>query len=220
VTSAGIIVGALGEEFEVLTGGEPKVGYIDEASSVTAFVDLFDVDDFKAATASGSGDEITGELPPETVGIDPNSGEVYIFGHDNFELLSFAGIAAVNPSDPEILGWDDAATLPGNRVDLHGLEVDGNGTVYGFDEAGEALVIWDGNDVANDVTAAFTFASLKSTLGGTGDLEPTLWRGIKARATSATESEVFISPNTADQGLVRVEIVAGASNVSEWMSFQ
>ncbi|MEQ8819394.1 MAG: hypothetical protein RLY93_04060 [Sumerlaeia bacterium] len=219
VTSTGVIVGALGEEFEVLTGGEPKTVFIDETTTPgsPAAVDLFDVDDFKAATAAGAGDEITGELPPETVGIDPSDDTIYIFGHDNFELLAIEGLSATDPIDPEVLGWDDALTPGGSRVDLHGLEVDGNGTVYGFDEAAAQIVLWDGADVPTDVTGAIAFADIATDLGNAlGAAEPVLWRGMKARALTATQSELFIATAASDFGLIRVVIDAGGASVGNW----
>jgi len=222
VTSTGVIVGALGEEFEVLTGGEPLVGIIDETTTpgTPTFVELFDVDEFKANLDSGDTLGPTEELPPETVGIDLSDDTIYIFGHDNFELVSIEGLGASSPSDPEVDGWDDAATTSG-RVDLHGIDVDGNGNVFGFDEAAEAIVVWDGVDVASDITGEFLFSSLKSTLGGAGVLEVTVWRGMKTRALSATETEVFLAPSNADQGLVRVVIDAsGPASVSDWNTFE
>ncbi|MDX1973116.1 MAG: hypothetical protein SFY68_11355, partial [Candidatus Sumerlaeia bacterium] len=131
VLNNGTIVGALGEEHEVLTGNEPRVGYINETTDT--FITLFDKDDFIASTTIGGGDVITGELPPETIGIDSADNTIYVFGHDNFELFSIAGLSALDPTDIEITGWDDAATPALNRVDFHALDVDANGTVFGFD---------------------------------------------------------------------------------------
>ncbi len=216
LTSTGVIVGALGEDYEILTGSEAKIVYLDETGPVT-LVDLFDADEFKAVLDAADTLGPTDELPPETVGIDLTTDTIYIFGHDNFELLSIPGLTAVAPLDPEVTGWDDAATPTANRVDLHGLDVDSNSVVYGFDEAAEAIVIWDGIDAATDVTSSLAFADLKTTLGGTGDLEVTVWRGMKARALSTTQAEVFLAPANADQGLVRVVVdYPITTNVSQW----
>lgn len=223
ILSDGSIVGVLGEEYEVLTGNEPKSGYIDE-SGAPVFVDLFDVDDFKAATAAGPGDEITGELPPETVGVDLADDTIYVFGHDNFELLSITGFTISNPSaasiiDDEINNWDDAGTPGSSRIDLHGIDVDGNGNVFGFDEAVEQIVIWDGNDIADDQTGAVTFDELATALGG-GALEVTVWRGMKARDINSTTSEVLLAASNGNYGIVRVVVNTGnLTNVDEWMMY-
>ncbi len=214
ILSDGTIVGALGEEFEVLVGGEPKVGYLNE--SVPEFVDLFDVDDFQDATQAGSGDQITGELPPETIGVDTSDDTVYVFAHDNFELFSLDGISSTDPVDIEISGWDDSATPTGDRVDLHGLDVDGNGNVFGFDERAEAVVVWDGGSE----TLEILFSDVASSLGG-GALEVTVWRGMKARALNSSETEVFLAPSNSNYGLVRLLVEdQSVTSVNNWEMYR
>lgn len=209
VLPSGQIVGTLGEAHLDLTGEEPVVGLVDPASP--AFVPVYDEDEFKAAVVPAL---TTEEVPPETIGIDPVTGATYVFGHDTFHLFRIDDIeadAALAPASRPGPTWLD---IPGwtGVVDLHGMAVDEDGTVYGFDEAAEAIVIW--NPATND-TFAYTLDDIGTSLGGL-PVAPVLWRGMKARKVNASQSEVLLADSSGDHGVVRLLLGEAPSSVQDW----
>lgn len=219
VMPTGEIIGTLGEEYELITGNEPVVGVVDPSAGTPAFAPLFDADDFKAVVVPPLA---PGEhLPPETIGVNPNNGTIYVFGHDNFELFGIPGLSALAPEQLSVVGWTDAATALVDRVDLHGISVDTNNNVWGFDEAAASIVVWDGDDSTLNVTGDILFSDIATAIGGATPpvFEATTWRGFKARATGATSHEVVIASATADYGVVLVEVTSGTS-VADWTKFE
>ena len=219
VLASGNLVGALGEEHEVLTGGEPQVGSLNVTSGV--YTEVADVDDFIAKAVPALGP--TDELPPETIAVNPANNDVYVFGHDNFRIFRVTNFESVtfNPATDiaqlNIPEWNGGDLNPG-FVDLHGLAVDEDGNVYGFDEGNEAIVIWNGTD-----TFDIPLDDITTAIGGTvgvSDFEPTLWRGLKARKVNATQSEVWLSSGTDDYGVVRIILGNGPLSVANWQMFQ
>jgi hypothetical protein len=221
----GRIFGALGEEYEVITGMEPTTGVVDPSATTPAFVQSFDVDDLIDAVNAG-GDPLPAppndELPPETIGVDLVNGIIYVFGHDNFELLAIDD-ALTTITDTEVNGWDDVLTPGGSRVDLHGIDVDVQGNVFGYNEAApEAVEIWDGNDTASDNTGSVLFDDIADELSALPmppDFEVTVWRGMKARKIAPGETEIFLASATNDYGLVRVVVNYTDNNVQEWSQY-
>lgn len=201
VLSTGTLVAALGEDHELITGGEPAVGIIDPDAGTPAFTEIFDMDDFLAAAS------LTGELPPEAVAVNPTNDDVIVFAHDQNRIFRIQNIEGGSPTLTalNIPGWNGV-------VDLHGLAVDEDGNIYGFDEAAESIVIYNGTS-----TFEVTFDDIATALGqnpATTPFEATLWRGIKARKISANQSELYIASNNADYGVVRV--VFGGASVNDW----
>jgi hypothetical protein len=203
VLPSGKIVGTLGEDYKDFTGDEPKVGIVDPANP--SFVELFDEDEFKDAVVPPLA--VTEECPPETIGVHPVTGQVYVFGHDTLHLFRID-----NPEGTPALNWLNIAGWTG-VVDLHGLAVDEDGNVYGFDEAAESIVVWNGTNTfsvdVDDIAAAVP-----------GTFEPALWRGMKARKISATQSEVWLSDKTGGSGLVRLVFGNPAASVQDWALFE
>jgi hypothetical protein len=169
---------------------------------------VYDEDDFKAAVVPPLGP--LEECPPEAVGINPANGDTYVFGHDTLHLFRVENIDGPTPT----LTWLD---IPGwtGVVDLHALDVDSQGNLYGFDEGGEAITVWDGSAVNT-----ITLDDIATDLRGPSPpvFGPTLWRGMKARDTSPTTAEVFLSSATGDYGVVRISF-GGASAVSNWQQY-
>ncbi|MBX3730000.1 MAG: hypothetical protein KF858_12505 [Candidatus Sumerlaeia bacterium] len=204
VLSNGRLVVALGEDHEILTGGEPKVGWIDPTAGTPAFVEVADMDDFLALTTLAP----TEELPPETIAVNPANDDVYVFCHDNYEIFriqNFDGGSEII-TRLNIPGWTGV-------VDLHGMSVDADGNLYGFDEAAEAIALYDG--VSQAPVDAIELDDIATELGLT-EFEPTLWRGIKAIKTSATTSRLYLSSSDADAGVVAIDFGGTAASVAGW----
>jgi hypothetical protein len=196
VLPSGKIAGVLGEDF---SSGEPSIGHVDPAAGSPSFTTIYTEDDFLGVTPGAV------ELPIEAVGIDPLNGDAYVFAHDELELFRITNFdSPTTITHLTIPGWNGV-------VDLHGLAVDEDHNVYGFDEASEAIRIWNGTN-----TYAVTFADIEAGLGGSDPFSPALWRGMKARKINATQSEVWLSSATADYGVVRIVFGAAPSSVSNW----
>lgn len=204
----GNVVVDLGEDFAAFASAEPNVGFVDPTAGSPAYTEVYDEDEFKAAVIPPLG--VAEECPPETIGINPSNGDTYVFGHDTFHLFRVDDIDGATPT----LTWLD---IPGwtGVVDLHGLDVDTQGNLYGFDEGGETITVWDGTTVN-----AITLDDIATDLRGPTPpvFGPTLWRGMKARDTGATTAEVFLASSTGDYGVVRISF-GGASSVSNWEQY-
>jgi hypothetical protein len=201
VLPSGRIVVALGDDHEVLTGGEPTIGLIDPDEAPPEYHAVFESVDF----ANAAGLPPTTEMPPDAVGVNPATGRVWAFIHD--ELLLFR---SDNFDSSPSLNWVSIAGWDG-VVDLHGVAVDADDNVYGYDEAAEALIVYDGSS-----THTLTFDDIRIALGGTQPFTPVLWRGMKARKINATQSEVWLASSTADYGLVRVVFGSAPASVRDW----
>ena len=208
----GTIVANLGEEREdFFPGEEASVGLIDP--SAPSYELIYDEDDFLAAGPAGAD-----ELPPESIAVDPTNDDVYVFCHDDKELFVIRDIQDAAERELvwlDIEGW-------GGIVDIHGLSVDSDSNLYGFDEESEALVIWTGAET-NDLSAASTFSlsfdDIAEELRGTGapEFEPEEWRGIKARKINDTQAEVWLSSKDSSYGVVRVLFGDEPTSVHNWM---
>jgi len=187
VLISGVIVGALGEEREDLLGEEPAVGLVDPNDP--EFIEIFDEDDFKDAIPGFDPNE---ELPPETIAVDPRNDDVYVFCHDELELFRISNIEGEEPELEwlQIPGWTGV-------VDLHAMDVDEDGNLYGWDEEAPAIVVWDGEN-----TFSVDISDIPTALGRTEPFSPTDWRGMKARKISATQSEVLLASSSGDYGVV------------------
>lgn len=197
----GKLVVALGEDHETLTGNEPSLGLIDPDDATPEYEEVFDMEDF----AGAAGLPLSTELPPDAVGVNPSTGRVWTFIHD--ELLLFR---SDDFDTSPTLDWEDITDWNG-AVDLHGVAVDEDDNVYGYDEGAEALVVYNGTD-----TYELTFDDIRIALGGTNPFTPVLWRGMKARKISATQSEVWLASSNADYGLVRVVFGTDTSGVADY----
>lgn len=193
VLSDGQIVGTLGEDIEILVPGEePQTGLVNPLAVTPSWELKFEEDDYKALIVPPL--PLGAHLPPETIGVDPRNDDVYVFCHDELEIFRIDDITSVTPalSRIDIPGWTGV-------VDLHGLSVDEDGNVYGFDEAAEAIVVWNGA-----ATFSVPFTDVETALGSAAPFGVTTWRGMKARKISPTQSEVVMASNSADYGVVRI----------------
>jgi hypothetical protein len=199
VLPTGQIVGTLGEDYNTFTGGEPKFGLVDP--NAPAFDTLFDEDDLKNAVIPPLNP--SDEVPPETIGVHPVTGQIFVFGHDTLHLFRVDNATTV-----PTLTW---LNIPGwtGVVDLHGLAVDEDGNLYGFDEANEAIVIYNGTS-----SFSVSIAAIGTAIGS--DFEPALWRGLKARKISSTQSEVWLSDGSGNSGVVRIVFGSPAAGVNDW----
>ncbi len=217
--SSGEIVAALGEDLEVLTGGasEPQVGFVDPSAGTPAWEEVADADEFKTIAGLGP----TEELPPETIAVDPADDTVYVFGHDNFRLFTvtdFLGTPSI--TQLAISEWNQTPGDTDGFVDLHGMSVDDEGNLIGFTEVQpgclceEGLVVWDGTS-----TFALPFDDAAFP---TGEFSGVVWRGMKARSVSPTQTEVWLSSgNPATYGVVRVTFgSSGPTSVQGWSSYE
>ncbi len=210
--SDGTIVANLEEEREdFFPGEEASVGLIDPDDP--SYELIYDEGDFLAAGPAGAD-----ELPPESIAVDPTNDDVYVFCHDDKQLFVIRNIQ--DPAERELVwldieGWSFT-------VDIHGLSVDADSNVYGFDEESEALVIWTGASTG-DLSAASNFAvsfdEIAEVLRGTGapEFEPEEWRGIKARKINDTQAEVWLSSKDNNYGVVRVLFGDEPTSVNDWM---
>ncbi len=205
ILSSGNLVGTLGEEHEVLSGMEPETGVL--AVSSPAFTGVYDVDDYKAAVVPALGP--SDEAPPETIGVNPVNDDVYVFCHDTFHIFRISDIESA-PS----LTWLD---IPGwtGVVDLHGLAVDEDGNLYGFDEAAEAIVVYNGT-----TNYSVSMSDIETALGGVQPFGVSLWRGLKVRKINATQSEAWLASGTSDYGVVRIVFGDAPTAVQDWSVYQ
>jgi hypothetical protein len=130
-----------------------------------------------------------------------------VFGHDTYHLFRVD-----NPETTPTLTW---INIPGwtGVVDLHNLAVDADGNLYGFDEANEAIVVYNGTN-----TFSVTLTSISAAIGKV--VEPTLWRGLKARKISATQSEVWLTDGSGNAGVVRLLFGNAAAGVGDWAIYE
>lgn len=202
VLSNGWLIGTLGEDF---TGGEPVTGLLDPAAP--SFLPLFDEDAYKAAAGLGP----TDEAPPESIAVHPTNDDTYVFCHDSLELFLIQ-----NPATSESLthliipGWNGV-------VDFHGLAVDEDGNLYGFDEAAESIRIWNGTTTFEVPLDDIATALAKP---GTPPFAVTLWRGMKARKIGTNQSEVWLASNSPDYGVVRLLFGNGAASAGNWSMYE
>ncbi len=212
VLSNGRLVAALGEDYEATFAlGEPNVGWVDPADVSPAYTQVYDMDDF--VTAAGLPG--TSEVPPETIGVNPANDDVYVFGHDEFELFRIEDFDGVSPTLTRlnISGWTGS-------VDFHGLAVDTDANIYGFDEGTPDIEIFDANASAPITPIALSTIGSEIGLVTPGDFEVTLWRGLKATKTSATTSRLYLASGTADAGIVAIDFGSGPASVVNWEVFQ
>jgi hypothetical protein len=204
VLPSGKIVGTLGEDFELFTGNEPQFGLVNPAAP--SFDPLFEVDDLKAAVVPPLAP--LDECPPETIGVHPTTGQIYVFGHDTLHLFRVD-----TPETSPTLNW---LNIPGwtGVVDLHNLAVDADGNLYGFDEANAEIVVFNGTN-----TFAVTIADIEAAIGKT--FSPALWRGLKVRKVASNQSEVWISDASGNAGVVRILFGnANASVGADWAIYE
>lgn len=212
VLPSGVIVGALGEDREDLVDEEPAIGLVDPNAATPDFIEVYDEDDFLDAWPDADpGDE----LPPETIAVDPNTGAVYVFCHDDLQIFRIVDIeadAALPSSERPGPEWLD---IPGwsGIVDFHAMSVDGLGNVWGFDEEAETITVW--SPTTGNVEATIGIDDISAALGG-GPMFPVLWRGMKARSLSATEVEVLLADSTGTYGVVRLVFGTPAASVVDW----
>lgn len=196
-------------DFAVLPGGE-IVGVRGDAGlgvvnpSLPTWVPKVSMADVQAILGTSD------DAPPEAVAVHPLTGDVIFFAHDVLELFratDVVGAPSVTQVSPP--GW-------GGAVDLHDLAVDENGTIYGFDEAAEAIVISGPN---GNFTVAL--ADIAAWLGPSEPpLEVSLWRGMAARAVGCDSAWLYLASATPDHGVVIVKFGGEASNgVLEWQDY-
>ncbi len=193
----GVFVGARGED------GSKSVGIIDP--SAPSWQEKVTEDDFLAA-APGSV-----ELPPESVAVQPVTGDVYVFCHDELELFQIENIEASTQTVTQL----DIPGLTG-AADLHALVADADSNLYAFDEATESILVYDGTTLhqvdLDDIATAVG--------GAAGTFAPTNWRGLAVRKLSSTSSELFIASATNDYGVIRILFGESSASVSEWSLYE
>jgi hypothetical protein len=200
--------------------GSDGIGVIDPTASTPTWVT-------KVTEATLQGLLSTSSIVPvEAIGIRASDGRAYVFAHEVDELFQVDDLdttaTAARLAIPE---WT-------NIVDLHDIVVDGNGIVYGFDEAGEAIVAWNGT-ASYSVTLeelAEAVEELEGAKDGSGEgLAPVLWRGFAASAGSQTKgvpmnSPLHIAIADDDHGVITInfgQAPAGPLSTSnQWMSYE
>lgn len=191
--------------------GADGVGIINPADATPTWTEVVSEADLLALLPG-----TPAEAPAEAVGVNPDTGDVYVFAHDELETFLIenildSGTRTVTRLTPP--GWAGV-------VDLHDIVADANGVLYGFDELGESIVVWDG-------TSSFThdldeIAEELELLHGDGrrhgadELAVTLWRGLAVRAVSPTRVELYIAINDDEHGIIQLAFTPASASVTGW----
>ncbi len=197
----GVIVGAREDS--------SGVGVIDPTDAVPSWTELVSQSDFQAILGT------TDEAPPEAIGVNPTNGDVWVFVHDVYELFRIEDLGGAGQTITRVQppNWP---TSP--AADLHGLEVDAAGNVYGLDVANEAIVVYDGTN-----GFVFPLDDIFEELDhddrdGDHDLEITFWRGLAAYQTSAETSVLYLAIADVgnDEAIIVLEFGGDPSSVQDW----
>lgn len=210
VLSDGIVVGALaGHEHKQVHSEEPRVGYLDPADVAPAFAEVFDMDDFIAASLIVPP---PAELPPEAIAVNPANDDVYVFCHDGLEIFRIEDIAGASPTltPLDIAGWTGI-------VDLHGIASDADGNLFGFDEGTPDIEIYDATE--DEALPPIALSTIASEIGIPA-FEVTLWRGIKAQTTGASTMRLLLASADDAAGVVAIDFGTAPSSVVDWSAYQ
>lgn len=210
----------------VLVRGHDGVGLIDPSASSPAFElkvsDQDFVDDLINNHGFPSG---TDEAEAESIAIHPVSGEVFVFLHEVTELYEIIGIDTATPTLQRqvVAEWQG---LP-SHVDMHGMVMDAEGVLYGFDEGNEAIVVWDGTagylieleDIHDELEHGHSHDKILHGDHEHGDFEPIEYRGLAVRRDSHGHPMLFLAMNNDEDGVVIVEFDEEHTSVSDWMRY-
>lgn len=206
VLNDGTLVLVLGEEHEALGLGEPQIGLLNPNDVTPTYTMVYDMDDFIAEFEAFFSVAGVTECPPEAIGIHPVTGQVFAFAHDEDTLFSITDIGGTPALAVAVPAWS-------GLVDFHGVAVDADGNIYGFDEAGNESIAY--YDAAADAPAGVIELDDIATALGIATFEVTTWRGLKAELLTSTTSRAYLASGNADAGIVAITF-GDATSVSNW----
>lgn len=208
----------------VLARGHDGVGIIDPADTTPSFELKVSDQDFVDDLVNNHGfPGSTDEAEAESIAVDPVTGQVLVFLHEVTELYEIIDIDMATPSLQRIVvsEWQGL----GAPVDMHGMVMDGEGVLYGFDEGNEAIVVWDGSVghvvALDDIHDELAHGHDKVLHGDHGDFGPTEYRGLAVRRDGEGDPVLFMAMNNDEDGVVMVEFGDdhGHTSVGDWMHY-
>jgi len=154
------------------------------------------------------------DCPPESLAVDPVTGDVWLFCHEALEFFRIGDAGQVGQTIERV-------EIPGltGFVDFHDMVIDDEGNLFGFDEAGEQIMSFDGTTV---MSVPLTTIETALRGGSAPPLGVTLWRGMTVNATSANSTTLFLGSATSDYGIIRLtyQHTSGSAAKVDWTKFE
>lgn len=206
----------------IVRGEEAGVGVLNPNAATATYQEKLSRAEIATLTG-GAGD-------PESVTVHPLTGDVYVFCHVVDELLLIRDIESASPQTTVVTpaAW--------GTVDLHDMAMDEDGTLYGFDEAGERIVILTAEGMAYSHTVAEILEAAEEghghTHSGTSASEGfaplhgegggiTLWRGMAATKIDNQTAVLYLALSKSPEfGVLQVMFEPNNASVGGWIAYE